>query len=83
MIPANSMEEILLKVDKKVRFRIILSSVVKDNLVNLLKRRMTTFVWYLEDVTGVDPTLIIHKLSIDESIKPVQQKKRKFIREKQ
>lgn len=39
---------------------------------------MTTFAWYPKDVTGLDPILITHKLSIDKSIKSVHQKKRKF-----
>lgn len=72
------MDEVLLEVDKKVCFGTALNSIVKDDWVNLLKRRMANFVWYQEDVTGVDPILIIHKLSIDGSVKPIQQKKRKF-----
>lgn len=43
---------------------------------------MTTFAWYSEDVTGLDPTLITHKLSIDKLIKSVHQKKRKFFLQK-
>lgn len=65
------MEEILLEADKNVHFGIVLNSLVKDNLVNLLKCRMIIFTWYLKDVISVDPILVTHKLSIDESIKPV------------
>lgn len=51
---ANSVEEVLFKTDKKVRFETTLNSIVKEELVKLLKYRIMTFAWDLEDVTGVD-----------------------------
>lgn len=35
-----------------------------------------------KDITGVNPTLITHKLSIDDSFKSFQQKKRNFAMER-
>lgn len=51
--------------------------------MKLPKCRMTVFAWSLEDVTDVDSILVIHKLSVDELIKLVQQNKRKFALERQ
>lgn len=81
--PVDPMEEVLLEADKKVHFGTTLNNMVKEELVNLLKCRTTTFAWHPEDVIGVDSTIITHKLSIDDLIKSIQQKKRKFAPEKQ
>lgn len=34
--------------------------------------------WNPEDIKSEDPIVIIHKLNVDPTIKPVKQKKRKF-----
>ncbi|KAI3667466.1 hypothetical protein L6452_42524 [Arctium lappa] len=36
------------------------------------------FAWTHEEMVGIDPSIISHKLNIDPSFKPVQQKRRKF-----
>lgn len=48
------MEEVL-EEDKKVHSGIAINNMGKEEQVNLLKRRITAFIWYLEDVIGVDP----------------------------
>ncbi|KAI3719999.1 hypothetical protein L6452_20906 [Arctium lappa] len=40
------------------------------------------FAWTHEDMVGIDPSIISHKLNIDPSFKPVQQKRRKFAPER-
>lgn len=50
----DPMEEVL-EEDKKVHSGIAINNMGKEEQVNLLKRRITTFIWYLEDVIGVDP----------------------------
>lgn len=69
-------EEVTLEANKRVHFETALNNTVKEKLVNLLKHRITTFAWNIEDVTCVDPTIITHKLSKDDSVKSVQQKKK-------
>ncbi|XP_074318676.1 uncharacterized protein LOC141655498 [Silene latifolia] len=43
---------------------------------------MDCFPWSHNDMIGIDPSVITHKLSYDPSYKPVQQKKRKFVSER-
>ncbi|KAJ9565054.1 hypothetical protein OSB04_001020 [Centaurea solstitialis] len=40
------------------------------------------FAWSHEDMVGIDPDIISHKLNVDPSFKPVKQKRRKFAPER-
>ena len=44
---------------------------------------MEVFTWKQEDMGGVDPAVITHKLNINPSFKPVKQKRRCFTPERQ
>ena len=44
---------------------------------------MEVFAWKREDMGGVDPTVINHRLNVDPSFKPVKQKRRSFSPERQ
>ncbi|KAM0070937.1 putative nucleotidyltransferase, Ribonuclease H [Helianthus debilis subsp. tardiflorus] len=55
---------------------------IEEQLTNFLKCRMSTFAWKHEDMTGISKDVITHKLGIDKSFKPVQQKRRKFAPER-
>ncbi|KAJ0885359.1 hypothetical protein HanPSC8_Chr10g0444391 [Helianthus annuus] len=43
---------------------------------------MSTFAWKHEDMTGISKDIITHKLGIDRSFKPIQQKRMKFAPER-
>ena len=43
---------------------------------------MDIFAWSHEDMSGISPKIIQHKLSVDSKIKPVQQKRRVFAPER-
>lgn len=81
--PVNLVEDIILEAYKKVRFGTTFNNAIKEELINLLKSRITTFAQHLKEVTGVDPGITTHKLNVDTSIKLIQQKKRKFTPERQ
>ncbi|KAJ9538340.1 hypothetical protein OSB04_031073 [Centaurea solstitialis] len=40
------------------------------------------FAWSHEDMVGIDPDIISHKLNVDPSFKPIKQKRRKFAPER-
>ncbi|KAJ9544554.1 hypothetical protein OSB04_024261 [Centaurea solstitialis] len=40
------------------------------------------FAWSHEDMVGIDPNIISHKLNVDPSFKPIKQKRRKFAPER-
>ncbi|KAK9050700.1 hypothetical protein SSX86_030330 [Deinandra increscens subsp. villosa] len=51
-------------------------------LLQLLQARTSTFAWKHEDMTGIPKHVITHKLGLDPSFRPTQQKRRKFAPEK-
>ena len=51
---------------------------VKEALVEFLKDNMDVFVWMHEDMLGIDPSVICHKLNVDMSMRPINQKRRVF-----
>ena len=55
---------------------------VESELIKLLQDRISTFAWKHEDMTGISKDVITHKLGIDKSFRPVQQKRRKFAPER-
>ena len=56
---------------------------VKDLLIHFLKRNVDVFSKKQEDIGGIDPTVITHKLNVTPSFKPVKQKIRSFTPERQ
>ncbi|XP_074277842.1 uncharacterized protein LOC141601454 [Silene latifolia] len=55
---------------------------IREELVRLLRTNIDCFAWSHDDMIGIDPSVITHKLSVDPSYKPVQQKRRKFASER-
>ena len=56
---------------------------VKDLLIHFLKQNVEVFAWKQEDMGGIDPAVITHKLNVAPSFKPVKQKRRSFTPERQ
>lgn len=69
--PADPVEEVQLSKDQKVRFGTALINETMTRLKEFLMCRVATFAWSPKDVTGLDPTLITHKLSVDKAVKLV------------
>ena len=59
-----------------------LSPKMRTKLVQFLKENLDIFAWSHEDMSGISPKVIQHKLSVDSKIKPVQQKRRVFAPER-
>ena len=55
----------------------------RDLLVHFLKHNIEVFVWKQEDMGGIDPVVITHKLNISPSFKPIKQKRRSFAPKRQ
>ena len=55
-----------------------LSTVLKSKIVEFLNQNLDVFAWTHEDMTGIDSEVIEHKLNVDPTKKPVQQKRRVF-----
>ena len=46
---------------------------IRSSLIRFLNYNMEVFAWKQEDMGGVDPTVITHKLNVNPSCKPVKQ----------
>ena len=51
-----------------------LSTVLKSRIVEFLKQNLDVFAWTNEDMLGIDNKVIEHKLNVNPTKKPVQQK---------
>ena len=56
---------------------------LRSPLIRFLKQNKDVFAWKQDDMGGIDPIIITHKLSISPSFKPVKQKRRSFAPERQ
>ena len=56
---------------------------VRSLFIHFLKKNMEVFAWKKEDMGGIDPTVITHKLNVSQSFKLVKQKRRSFAPERQ
>ncbi|KAL5563317.1 hypothetical protein UlMin_033064 [Ulmus minor] len=50
----------------------------KEDLIIFLREYRDVFAWSHEDMLGIDPNVIVHRLNIDSNFKPVKQKRRTF-----
>ena len=55
---------------------------VRDLLIHFLKQNVEVFAWKQEDMGGIDPAVITHKLNVSPSFKLVKQKRRSFALER-
>ena len=52
-------------------------------LIHFLKHNKDVFAWKHEDMEGIDPSIITHRLNVSPSFKPVKQKRRSFTPKRQ
>ncbi|VFQ94728.1 unnamed protein product [Cuscuta campestris] len=76
--PVEEVEELALdpaKSEQKVKAGKTLPPRLKEQLMGVLRSFKVLFAWGLEDMPGVDPRIICHRLAVDPAHKPVKQKK--------
>ena len=56
---------------------------VRDLLIHFLKQNVEVFAWKQEDMGGIDPAFITHKINVSPSLKPIKQKRRSFALKRQ
>jgi hypothetical protein len=49
-----------------------LSPEIKETLVAFLRQNENVFAWSDEDMPGIPPSVIVHKLMVDPSHRPVK-----------
>ncbi|XP_064950571.1 uncharacterized protein LOC135611986 [Musa acuminata AAA Group] len=69
--------------DKVVKVGMTLPEADQIQLVNFLKENADVFVWYPEDMLGVNPQVMQHHLNICHEAHPIKQRPRKFAPDRQ
>jgi hypothetical protein len=68
--------------EKTTRIGANLPPQMKESLIQFLKNNKDVFAWSHEDMPGIDPSIISHKLNVNPSLRPVKQKRRVFAPER-
>ena len=55
---------------------------MRTRLIQFLKKNLDVFTWSHEDMSGIAPEVIQHKLNMNPEKKPVQQRQRVFAPER-
>ena len=83
--PTEVLEDITLDENNLERYTRVGASMerkTKQDLVQFLKKSVDVFAWSHEDIPGIDPSVITHRLNVYPSSKPVRQKKWVFAPER-
>ncbi|KAM2695951.1 hypothetical protein EV1_040392 [Malus domestica] len=75
--PAEKLENISISKDypdRMVKIGTTLSPPIRLALIFFLQENTEVFAWSYEDMPGISPDIIYHRLSIDPKTKPVRQK---------
>ena len=79
--PVEELEEVNLddvRPEQTTRIGTLASWPVRQALTTFLKDNQDVFTWSHEDMPGIDPSIIVHKLNVSPSFPQVRQKKRVF-----
>ena len=83
--PSEELEPVQLN-DNPEHLAYISSKLAEDLislLIHFLKQNKDVFAWKQEDMGGIDPAIITHRLNVSPSFKPVKQKRMSFAPERQ
>ena len=79
----EELEEITLdelRPEQTTRMGTLASPLIRQALAAFLKMNQDVFAWSHEDMPGIDPSVIVHRLNINPSL--IRQKKRVFAQER-
>ena len=68
------MEEVVLdesRLARTTRMGTLASPVVRQDLASFLRMNQDVFAWSHEDMPGIDPSIIVHKLNVNPDSSPV------------
>ena len=83
--PVKELEEVSLNdtlLERTTRIYTLASWPVCQALTTFLKDNQDVFAWSHEDMPGIDPSIIVHKLNVSSLFPLVQQKKRVYTQER-
>ncbi|XP_065619152.1 uncharacterized protein LOC136063143 [Quercus suber] len=83
--PVEKLEEIPLDdsmPNQTTRIGTLASPAIRQTLTTFLKENQDVFAWSHEDMPGIDPSVMVHRLNVSPSFPPIRQKKRVFAPER-
>nr|XP_025640917.1 uncharacterized protein LOC112735606 [Arachis hypogaea] len=82
--PMDNLQQITLTSDDKQCTYVgkALEGEDRAKLIHILRQNADLFAWTPDDMPGINPEVICHKLAIDRTVRPVAQKKRNLGEEK-
>ena len=76
-IPLNNSDP-----DRTTKIGTLANPAIRQELITFLKSNRDVFAWSHEDMPGIDPSIMVHRLNVSPSFPPVRQKKRVFAPER-
>ena len=79
--PVKKLEEVLLddsKLNRTTKIKTLTNLVVRQALTIFLRNNQDVFAWSHEDMPGIDPSIMVHRLNVSPSFPPIRQKKQVF-----
>ena len=83
--PVERLEEIVLddsKPDKMTKIGTLTSPMVRRALTTFLRDNQDVFAWSHDDMPGINPSVMVHRLNVLPFFPPIRQKKRVFASER-
>ena len=81
----EELEEVILDESRSrwtTRMDTLASPMIRQDLAGFLRTNQDVFAWSHEDMPGIDPLIIIHRLNVNPDSSLVRQKKRVFAQER-
>ena len=82
--PVEELEEVTLdesRPKRTTRMGTLASQPIHQVLAAFLKMNRDVFAWSHEDMPGIDPSVIVHRMNMNPTSSPIWQKKRVFAQE--
>ena len=79
--PVEELEEVTLdesRPERTTRMGTLASQPMRQALTVFLKMNQDVFAWSHKDMPEIDPSVIVHRLNVNLTYSPIQQKKRVF-----
>ena len=64
--------------EKKFKLDTSLGQNLQDKIADVIARHMSAFAWSFADMPGINLNFLCHKLTMDEKVRPVIQRRRKL-----
>ena len=72
--PAEDLEEISLdesRPEQTTRMGTLASPLIRQDLAAFLRMNQDVFAWSHEDMPGIDPSVIVHRLNVNQTSSPI------------